>query len=204
VGALAYHIYKWDRGDMVRMRQLGNRYKLPVWMTEYQSNSYTDWGSSFDWALRMHTLLTDGGVNAIDYLWGFFGSWVRSDTMISIQFDNGVFQSWSPTPLYWITGQYSRYVRPGFVRVGATSSNSDVLVSAYKGPKRLVVVATNNSSSTRTIHIAVGGGKLKGPVQAVRSSATEQWKSLPALSSRGNAFDTSLAPVSITTFVVPR
>ena len=26
----------------------------------------------------MHVLLTDGGVNAIDYMWGYFGSWVRT------------------------------------------------------------------------------------------------------------------------------
>ena len=143
VGALAYHIYKWDKGDMVRMRQLATQYKLPVWMTEYNLPGYRDWRSAFDWAERMHVLLTDGGVNAIDYMWGYFGSWVRDDTMISIDFENGTYRSHSATPIYWLTGQYSRFVRPGFVRVAATPSSGAVLTSAYKGPKRAIVVATN-------------------------------------------------------------
>ena len=77
VGALAYHIYRWDKGDMVRMRALATQYRLPVWMTEYNSE-LQGLGGAFDWAERMHILLTDGGVNAIDYMWGYFGSWVRT------------------------------------------------------------------------------------------------------------------------------
>jgi O-glycosyl hydrolase len=204
VGALAYHIYKWDRGDMVKMRQLATQYKLPVWMTEYESPGYTDWSSSLDWAQRMHVLLTEGGVNAIDYLWGFFGSWVRTDTMISIDFQDGVFQSWSPTPIYWITGQYSRFVRPGYVRVSTSSSSGPVLASAYKGPKRAVVVVTNTSGSTQSIRVAVVGGKLAGAIQPVQSSATEHWKSLSPMHARGGSFTATLPPQSITTFVAPR
>ena len=93
----------------------------------------------------MHILLTDGGVNAIDYIWGYFGDWVRDDTMISIDFDNGVYRGIRRRRLYWITGQYSRFVRPGFVRVAATPSSGPVLTSAYRGPKRAIVVATNPS-----------------------------------------------------------
>lgn len=205
VAALAYHVYQWNKDDMVRMRQLATKYKLPVWMTEYSTQMYTDWSSAFEWAERMHVLLTDGGVNAIDYMWGYFGSWVRTDTMLSIDFDNGVFRGFSPTPLYWLTGQYSRYVRPGYIRVSSTpSSSGGVLTSAYKGPKRAIMVATNPTGSNQTIQVTVRGGKLKGLVRPVRSSASEQWKSLAPMTPRGGGFTATLPPQSVTTFIATR
>lgn len=204
VAALAYHVYRWDRGDMVRMRQLATQHKLPVWMTEYSNDTYKDWRSSFEWAERMHSLLTDGGVNAIDYMWGYFGSWVRSDTMISIDFEDGTYKGHSPTSLYWLTGHYSRYVRPGYVRVAAAPSSGPVLVSAYRGPKRLVVVATNRLDRTETVRISITGGAVGGSFAPVRSSATEQWRRLSPIRPTGGAFTATLPPKSIVTFVAAR
>jgi glucuronoarabinoxylan endo-1,4-beta-xylanase len=203
VGAIAYHIYR-NFGDIGRMRALAARYKLPLWMTEFESTSYTDWPSSLDWAEKMHALLTDGGVDAIDYLWGFFGNWVQTDTMLSIAFDNGQFRSFAPTPIYWITGQYARYVRPGYVRVSAIVPAGGPLVSAYRGPGRAIVVATNPSSSPQALRVSVVGGKLKGPVLPVQSSATEHWRSLGRLPVRGGTFVVTLPGQSITTFVANR
>lgn len=206
VGALAYHVYRWDprrTDEIARLRQLATQYRLPVWMTEYSTPTYTDWRSSFEWAERMHILLTDGGVNAIDYLWGYFGDWVRTDTMISIDFEDGVYRSHSFTPIYWLTGHYSRFVRPGFVRVAATSSSSSVLTSAYRGPRRAIVVATNPTDTPQPIRVTIKG-ELKGVVQSVRSSATEQWRSLAPITPRRNSFGASLPPKSVTTFVAAR
>ncbi len=205
VGALAYHIYKGDPDGWVRMRELAARYQLPVWMTEYASGNYRDWDASLDWAIRMHTLLTAGGVSAVDYLWGFFGKWVRTDTLISMDFDGGSYRGFTPMPTYWITGQYSRFVRPGYVRVGAKVTSAEgVLVSAYTGSKRVIVVATNPGSATRRLRVAVAGGVLRGAVKPVRSSATEQWRTLGPLTLRGGSFTATLPPGSITTFVATR
>ena len=208
VGALAYHVYRWDvkdgRDEVARMRQLATRYGLPVWMTEFSNSGYTDWSTAFDWAERMHVLLTDGGVNAIDYMWSYFGSWVRSDTMISIDFQDGVYRGFSTTPIYWLTGQYSRYVRPGFVRVNASPASGTVLTSAYRGPNRVIVVATNTTESAQTVRITVTGGTVKGPIRPVRSSASEQARSLAPLQPRDGSFSATLAPKSVTTFIALR
>lgn len=193
VGALAYHVYRWgnwDEGDLGRMRQLGTRYGLPVWMTEFSSSAYTDWRSSLDWARKLHVLLAEAGVNAVDYIWGFFGDWVRTDTMIAIRFDDGAYRGYEETPIYWITGQYSRFVRPGDVRVAATPPSADVLVSAYRGPGRATVVATNPSGRPQTIRVRFTGGKAKPVVRPIRSSATERWRELPSLRLRNGTFTT--------------
>lgn len=207
VGALAYHVYRWDpaggRDEIARMRQLASRYKLPVWMTEYSTKDYRDWRTAFEWAERVHILLTDGGVNAIDYLWGYFGDWVRTDTLVSIAFDDGAYRGFSTTPLYWITGQYSRFVRPGFVRVATTPSSGSVLTTAYRGPKQAVIVVTNPTNVSQSVRITFRG-RVKGPIRGVRSSATERWRNLPAATLRGSAFTASLPPQSIVTFVASR
>lgn len=202
VAALAYHVYGGSVDDMVRMRELAARYRLPVWMTEFSSGSYVSWRDSLDWAERMHTLITAGGVSAIDYLWGFFGSWVRSDTMISIQFDGGTYRGFSYTPIYWITGQFSRFVRPGYRRVAATQEADGVLTTAYKGNGRVVVVAVNPEGSGRTVRFSIRGGTVAGRVAAVRSSEHETWRQLPAVALRRSGFTTELPPESVSTFVV--
>ena len=207
VGALAYHVYRWDKGwtaEVARLRALATQYKLPVWMTEYSSPTYTDWGTAFEWAEKMHVLLTAGGVNAIDYIWGYFGSWVKSDTMVSMNFDGGVYRGHSFTPIYWLTGHYSRYVRPGYARVATTPSSGSVLVSAYKGPGRAIVVATNPLNRPESVRISVRGGSIRGLVQPVRSSAGEQWRSLPPVRPVGGSFTAALPPQSIVTFLATR
>jgi O-glycosyl hydrolase len=202
VGAIAYHIYRiGGLDDLVRMRDLARQYRLPLWMTEFNSPNYVSWHGSFDWAVRMHTLLTLGGVNAIDYLWAFFGSWTRPATMISLNFDNGVYRSYTLTPVYWITGQYSRFVKPGYHRVEATPETGSVLASAYRGRRRVVIVALNPGGSTQTAQFSVTGGRFRGPVAAVRSSESETWHTLPSIPLKGRQFTAVLPPQSITTFV---
>jgi O-glycosyl hydrolase len=204
VGALAFHIYRKNSDeDWQRLRRLATQYRLPLWMTEYNSKTYKDWRSSLDWAVKVHGLLTVGGVNAIDYIWGYFGDWNGNNTLLRIDFDGNVYRGFEPTVLYYMTGQYSRYVRPGDVRVGSTGGRP-ALVSAYTGRGRVVVVATNPGSRGESVRVDVVGGKLSGPAAVVRSSSTERWRTLPSISTAGGSFAATLPPESITTFVIRR
>jgi O-glycosyl hydrolase len=207
VGAVAYHVYRWRRWnpkDAFALRALATKYDLPLWMTEYSSDKYGDWRSSMDWAEKMHLLLAGGEVNAIDYLWGFFGEKYGTDAMISIDFQNERYVRHTVTPVGWITAQYARYVRPGDVRVGATSSSRDVSVTAYTGRKRVVLVATNPGRSTVRVQVRVVGGKLRGNVVPVRSSETEALQSLPSVRQVKGVFLAELPARSVSTFVAKR
>ena len=207
VGAVAYHIYRWDKswtGEIAKVRALATRYGLPVWMTEYSSRAYTDWGAALEWAEKMHVLLTAGGVNAIDYMWGYFGSWVKTDTMIAIDFDGSTYRGHSATPLYWLTGHYSRFVRPGYARVATTPSSGPVLVSAYKGPKQVVVVAVNPQNRSERVTVRLRGTAVRGQVGRVRSSASERWRALAPVRASNGTFSETLPPQSIVTFVAGR
>lgn len=205
VGALAYHIYKGSTGDWIRMRDLASKHRLPVWMTEYWNHDYESWPGALGWAATIHHLITTGGVNAVDYIWGAFGDWVGPDeTLIEIKFDNGVYRSFSYSPIYYLTGQWSRFVRPGYQRIAASPESGSALVSAYRGPGKLVVVAVNTSPDTQTVRFTVSGGRLLGKVTAVRTTSSESWRTLPPIAVRRSAFTSVLAPSSATTLVVSR
>ena len=119
---------------------------------------------ALDWAVRMHTLMVNGRVSAVDYLWGFFGSWQRPATLVSLDFDAGVYRGMSLTPVYWLTGQWSRYVRPGYRRVAATPAASGILTSAFTGAGKVVVVSVNPGTRghDRSVHAPRQAGRLEG------------------------------------------
>lgn len=205
VAAVAFHIYKGDESDWPPLRQLASRYGLPLWMTEYNDLDWGSWPGALGWARTVHDLITVGGVNAVDYLWGFFGDWVKpGGTMIALRFDNGTYQGLSYTPIYWVTGQWSRYVRPGYRRVDARGSTESLRVSAYTGQGRVVVVAINSDGGPQTLRLRLTGARVRGPVSGVRTSASEQWRPLPRIALRGGSFSATLAPQSVTTFVFRR
>jgi O-glycosyl hydrolase len=59
----------------------------------------------------------------------------------------------------YLMAQYSRFIRPGFVRVSATQpANPEVVVTAYKGGNQVVVVAVNRSTAPQTIDLDVFNG----------------------------------------------
>ena len=203
VGAVAYHIYRiGDTHDIERMGQLAARYGLPVWMTEYTNPQYDAWPAALDWAVKMHTLMVNGRASAVDYLWGFFGSWQRPATLVSLDFDAGVYKGMSLTPVYWLTGQWSRYVRPGYRRVTATPAASGILTSAFSGAGKVVVVSVNPETVDTTVRYTLRGKQVSSKVAVVRTSAGERWRALPATRTKASRFTLRLPPRSVTTFVL--
>jgi O-glycosyl hydrolase len=61
-----------------------------------------------------------------------------------------------PGPSLWALGNFSKFVRPGFVRVGSSSNNGNILVSAFKDPAigQLVVVVVNQGTTARTVQMS--------------------------------------------------
>jgi hypothetical protein len=205
VGALAYHIYKGKESDWAKFKQLADRYGVRVWMTEWHAREFDRWPGANAWAVKIHDLITIGGVSAIDYIWGFFGDW--GDSYIQLQFDdNAVYTGHTFSPIYYLTGQWSRYVRPGYRRVGVSPESGSVRTTAFRGPRRIVIVSLNVSSVTQAIAYRVRGARSakRAKVVGVRTSPTENWKVLPRRFARaGSVFSAKLPARSVTTFIVP-
>lgn len=204
VGALAYHIYKGTEADWPRMRELAARYRLPLWMTEFYGRDYVEWPGALDWSVKMHDLLTVGGVNAVDYLFGFFGTWARTGQMIEMNFDGDQYRSFRLTPVYFVTGQYSKYVKPGYRRIAASPESGDVLTVAFTGPGKLVVVATNPTHEAQAVRFVFTGGKIGPRVAVQQTSSGVGLQSRPSLPVRRGVLSTILPRQSVTTFVATR
>ncbi|MDQ3898206.1 MAG: hypothetical protein M3326_13350 [Actinomycetota bacterium] len=202
VGAIAYHLYGGSDEDMVRLRDLGAAHGIPVWMTEFSEDSYASWPGALGWAATIHHLLADGGVSAVDFLWGFFGSYQAAHSLVSITYKDGVYQGMTRQPTFFVTGQFSRFVAPGFVRVAATSPSDSVLVDAFVGPGReVVIVATNAGHVQGDVSFRLRAAALRGPMRVTRTSRTEQGTALAPLPAAPSGFTTSLPAESVTTFV---
>lgn len=102
-------------------------------------------------------------------------------------------------------GNYAKFVRPGFKRVEATPQPvTDVLVSAYRGDARVVVVAVN-ATSAASMQTFTLQGELGGTVESAVPWVTSDTLSLeaqPPVAIANGAFQFSLPAKSVTSLVV--
>lgn len=137
VDILAAHNYDFGTPAVV------NTHGKHLWETEV-SDVYGVFDSSMTdaivWVRRIHNFLTLAEVNAWHYWWLFCpGSYCSNNQALTGPY-------FSPTKRMYILGNYSKFVRPGFRRIGVTSTGS-LLVSAYKDPagETVAIVAVNPS-----------------------------------------------------------
>ena len=72
-----------------------------------------------------------------------------------------VLQGGGITKRYYTFGNFSKYVRPGFHRVGMTGDiPADVMLSAYSGTGgALAIVAINETNGAVDLPITIAGGR---------------------------------------------
>ena len=188
------HFYGTQRSQM-DFSALENCGK-PIWMTEvYVPNSDADssdiWSQAIQVSENMHNGLVVGNMSA--YVWWYirrsYGP-MKENGQISKRGYN--------------MAQYSKWVRPGAVRIDATESpENNVLISAYKNKDgKIAVVAINKNSGTNTETINLAKGETITKLEAYRTSANENIQSVSGLSYNGNSFTAQLPGSSVTTFVI--
>jgi glucuronoarabinoxylan endo-1,4-beta-xylanase len=109
----------------------------------------------------------------------------------------------TPTKRYYTLGNFSRFVRPGYVMVDVVgNTNADLLLSAYKGTDgTVVVVAINKGAAAATVPIAIAGGTAPSMMTPTVTSAMDNLKAGTAVAVTGGSFMASLPSKSVTTFV---
>jgi len=194
IGAVAYHLY--GRGDELKITQLAKQHGIPVWMTEYSTPD-----SWKEWAGLMHEPLTEYDVSAIDYMWGYFGDWDRSQ-LVRLRVSGGKYTGFELTRHYHVMGQYSVFVRPGAVRIAASSSDPELKVAAFLEGSKVVLVATNTGTRDHTVRFELGSNATCGArMESVRTTDSEGWSSLPATALDQPRFAATVPGGSVTTFV---
>uniref|UniRef100_UPI00404857FE T9SS type A sorting domain-containing protein n=1 Tax=Mariniflexile sp. TaxID=1979402 RepID=UPI00404857FE len=195
VGALAYHLYGGNNANKTAMMQLGQQYNIPIWMTEYSRPD------AFAWGNQIHDVIANYGVSAVDHMWGFFGQQETNGTqLISLNFTGTNYTGYTINKQYYVTGQYSKFVKPGARRIESISSNNDVRVTAFRDGVNVSIVVLNNHGNSQTVDFSLNGLNNITTLKAVRTSLTENLNSLGDITVLNDSFSTILPANSITTF----
>lgn len=205
VGALATHLYDEPVSNVAQMKALAQQYDLPLWMTEFTMGAMGTAGlpqDPFAWASLTHDLISTYDVSAVDYLWGFFGEWEGNQTtLISLNNTGAAYDGYTLNKTYYTTGQFSRFIEPGAQRIRSQSDSASVKATAYLTDQELVIVAINTGHAGTAFNLDLAGLPSVGELAAVRTSASENWATLPPVVVNGASATTTLTATSITTFV---
>jgi glucuronoarabinoxylan endo-1,4-beta-xylanase len=183
-------------GDTSTPAQLSVNGKT-VWETEVSTLGDSFNGSISNglyWGKRVYLFLTAAQANAWHY-------WL----LIPQSSDNGGLTdvNGNPAKRMYVLGQYSRFVRPGYYRIG-TSTTGSALISAFNDTNtgNFVIVALNNTSSdiSQTFNLT----NLPGAVSLVTpwiTSATLSLSNQTPVSFSNSSFSYTLPAQSAVTFV---
>ncbi len=168
-----------------------------VWETEvsYFSNNDSSITDGIKWARRTHDFLANANVNAYLYWW-FVTEKSDGEALVQINRSNNTY---TLNKRLFTLGNYSRFVRPGYVRIGSTASPiTNVFTTAFKDPAtgKFVLVVINDNSTAQTIDINPSGFSV-GSVTPYVTDSTRNLVQLADVSPIG----VSLAARSVTTFV---
>ena len=193
VGAIAYHLYDEPITSSSAIAGLSAQYGIPLWMSEYYVQ---DW---MEWATIVHTLLTNYNTTVVDYLAGFLGEEYAGGALIALRHTGTTYNGYRLQSQYYSFGNFTRYVRPGAVRVSASSPDSDIQVSAFLLGGRLTLIGINHHSSDVLARIDLGAGSGSSQFSAARTSSTEHLVPLAPVTVSSGSIVVVLKATSVTT-----
>jgi glucuronoarabinoxylan endo-1,4-beta-xylanase len=109
----------------------------------------------------------------------------------------------SPPKRVYTMGNYSKFVRPGYIRVDITGLPSSLHATAFKNPadNTVVVVVLNETTNSVTLPLFVAGTSWPASVTPYVTDATNNLAAKTAITVTGGNFSASLGAQSVTTFV---
>ena len=157
--------------------------EVPKWKNDawYWSKEATDWG--WDWAPENEKFLHPKYAPVNRYARDIIGclnnwvdGWIDWNMVLDKQGGPNWFKNWcvSPvivdpeadeiyfTPLYYTLAHFSKYMRPGAVRIGVNVSDKALLATAVKNPDgSIAVVVFNETDQEKTLELVLEGKTTK-------------------------------------------
>jgi O-glycosyl hydrolase len=179
------HLYGTGVRDYPLARSLGKR----IWMTEYLVNDQTI-AEAVNTAAQISDCLTTGNMSA--YIW-----WKTIGNANGLLDAAGV-----PQRRGFVMGQFSRFVRPGAIRIDVSANTSPLGISAFKDPVtgRFAIVVVNNTTLSETQKFNLGGTTIS-TVSPWMTSATQSLEQQSPLIVSNGAFTYEIPSQSVITFV---
>lgn len=238
VGVIAYHPYPYGSpyasvpnilrnagrplpemlAIRAKLRDLGRKYSLPVWMTEV-SHMEVD-ALSFDAvlgrAIHIHDEFVYADASAFFGMHAMWDSWTHKNHFAGRKPGYGLFTQGDTIVLIekevarvhivgtgYAIGHYARWIGRAARRVEATTSDSPVLVTAFHDEtrQRLTLVLINSRSTAQQVAVSITSGTVSGSMSGEESTSAARWKALPAAPG-ATSIERRLLPRSVTTIAL--
>ncbi len=182
----------------------GGKRDKEVWQTEMsgvmhwpEQGPSTDINNGIAVAGWIHSALTVGEASAWLYWW-YQALYQDDNEGLALTKSGGTIAK-----RYYTMGNYSKFVRPGYVRVDIADASADVLLSAYKSAdgKTIVIVAINKGTGAASPTIGFAGGTAPTSCTPTVTSASSNLKDGTAVTVTDGLLTTSLASKTVTTYV---
>jgi len=176
----------------------------PVWESEWAING-SNWDTAWDdgtadsglsWAQNIQTGMTGANLSAFLYWWGISNT-SHDSSLIGLSGS-----TLTPSKRYYALANYSRFVRPGAVRISATSAASGLSVSAYRNTDgSVVLVALNTASSATTAGYSVANtGSSTGTVTPYLTDTNDSTAAQTPIALSGGTFTATVPARSLVTY----
>ncbi len=173
----------------------------PIWQTEAYDESGTtspDIGHGISIAQSIWAAVTSGGASAWHYWWLV----TLGNDAEGLLLQNG--DTSNPPKRLYTVGNFSKFVRPGYLRIGVSDSvPSGVQMAAFFNPadSTVVIVAINSNTSAQSVSLSISGTTAPSQVTPWVTSASDNLASQTAIPLSGARFSTTLAAQTVTSFV---
>ncbi|MGD0065635.1 MAG: cellulose binding domain-containing protein [Streptosporangiaceae bacterium] len=181
----------------------------PAWETEW--STFETWDPAWDdgsdasgltWAQHIFAGLDSANLSAFLYWWGSTTPSENGDNEGLIQINGSTV---TPSGRLWALGNFSDFVRPGAVRIGASTSDGNLTLDAFKNTNGTIsVVVLNTGSSPDTVSYSLSGtGTPNGAtVTPFLTNASNDIAAQATTSVSGGAFTGTIPARSLETYVV--
>jgi len=180
-----------------------------LWLTEISSIEDDDpsMHDALIWAKTIHKHMVLAETNAWLWWWGVIAdaagaNFSTGQGLIYFRHQDGTF---NVRKRFWCLAHYSRFIRPGARRIGATASPIDgVYTSAYRSQNEstptLVIVAINTTASEQPCSIGITNVDVD-TLQPYITSAALDMAPAASIAVTNGELGLTLAPSSVTTLV---
>jgi len=181
----------------------------PTWETEWSTFQAWDptWddgtsASGFAWAQNIFNGLDTSNLSAFLYWWGSSTPQTNGDNESLVQLDGDTVL---PSARLWAFANFSRFVRPGAVRVAVVTADDDLTVDAFKNTDKTAAVVALNSSATpvtTTFTLKDLGLHASATVTPYLTNGKNAVTAQAKLHASGGTFPATVPPRSLVTYQV--
>jgi O-glycosyl hydrolase len=178
----------------------------PVWETEWAPFGSKPWdpawddgspSSGFTWAQNIYTGLTAANLDAFLYLWGASTSGLTGLNTGLVEVKGNTVAT---SGRLWAFASYSRFIRPGAVRIGTTTSATGLDVTAFRNSDGSIAVIVLNSAHSRQVATFSLRGLSGAHVTPYLTDTSHGLSAQSPITVRNSAFTATLPPRSLVTY----